>query len=621
MSTQQALIYCGETTINGNRAGEVNITEYPVTSTIPSSKTLTFGDIHGNSMKLIWLLLRNGVIAMSKDDFKRLWEIYRKSGLDDLQKDERSDATGNTRDKQKITEIINQKQFDIKDIQEFSNILSRTQVTRGCQIRLIGDVFADRGNNDWLTLKVLEKLNLGGDSTEILASNHDAMFLATYEDDVDDNKNLWMVNYGTNYHQPANMQHSKFALLAMVKKGLISHDELKRQVESYVLPSMKLISYTLSEDKAKITLFMHAPNSVEIIKGIANELGVTYKDSSAQELATTIDNINVSFAVMKFHDKEKYKEIIKAMTFSDSLDTDYTDFQKLVWNMARDIDPKVKQQQPPSCIANIIHGHTGQGPNQNGEDDNNYKIEFIKNYYYTNLDYINLDTDLGKGKNPEKPDKDEYKYNKGTYVVYSTNEGEWQKNDLLKLPLEHHAKHLLKLSTDQRRPLFNTTEIEEQKHLNKLSKKVHRDASSLRRSALFVSIITFGLALLNKTVKNSFKLANELETLHREIDNSQKSISSASGTVNKDKSTNHIREELGATAPNSKTSQLQTREKAKPDISASNAKITPLQPRGKDNHGGTSPLLPKAAKSRNKITEKNNHSGNSYTSKTPSRGA
>lgn len=333
---------------------QVDLTKYPTKLEqidLASGNTITFGDMHGNTMKLIWNLIRCGAIEMTEQDFAALWNIYNASGL--------SDEFGqSTKEK-----CINELGFTLAQLQEFYAILGRVKVIPGHKIRLLGDTVSDRGQNDWLTLKVFEKLHQGGVATEIIASNHDLMLLAVYGNDVG---KAWP-DYAM-----LDQQRSEYALQGMIRKGLISHDEVKMMMEKHVIPSLKLLSYALSSDEQKITLFMHAPNSCQVIHDIANQLGVDYKAGTAKELAQTIDRINQAFALMRLEDNARYMKIIRVMASNSVMELDEPDqvlavFAKLSWNRPKQAgkyaleEPSLQDKTiTPDFVEHVVHGHIGQ---------------------------------------------------------------------------------------------------------------------------------------------------------------------------------------------------------------------------------------------------------------------
>jgi hypothetical protein len=57
------------------RQAAINQKPSPIGASI-DDQALTFGDMHGNAIKLIYLLVQNGVMELDKKDYARLKQIY-----------------------------------------------------------------------------------------------------------------------------------------------------------------------------------------------------------------------------------------------------------------------------------------------------------------------------------------------------------------------------------------------------------------------------------------------------------------------------------------------------------------------------------------------------------------
>jgi hypothetical protein len=95
---------------------EVDIYQYPPKvdlHTNDKGAQCTTGDLHGNSMKLLYLLISHGVLQnISKEDYAELTEIYRKNTLD----------------------------LEKEDLNRFNSILAKATWNKdAAAIRLIGD--------------------------------------------------------------------------------------------------------------------------------------------------------------------------------------------------------------------------------------------------------------------------------------------------------------------------------------------------------------------------------------------------------------------------------------------------------------------------------------------------
>lgn len=292
--------------------------------------TVTFGDMHGNTMKLIWVLIKSGVIEMLPQVFNTLWEIYLKSGIHSFS----------------LTSI---------DIINFTNILANAKFNGKLKIRFLGDMFSDRGFNDYLTLIVLNTLNDKKINYEILISNHDWILLRDYES----SPTTW-----ANSFNDEGQNDSKLGLALTINKNIVSHDEIKKMIKAYIIDHTQLLAAATTIDNM-IIIFMHAPNGGEIVEKIANTLSLLhlFDDSSAKDLKFSIDNIN----------KEFIKNFDKNFPIVDDSVSKYQEgpFFDLVWN--REDLNKYSNYYYLKCV---VHGHIG-------EENDPEK-------------FINLDTDLGK---------------------------------------------------------------------------------------------------------------------------------------------------------------------------------------------------------------------------------
>ena len=112
---------------------------------------LTIGDLHGNALKLIYFLVRQNVLVIEPENYAEIVVIYKKNEL------------------RKI------------DLERFNSILTNIIVQAVGTVRLIGDEVADRGTNDYFTLKLLNMLQSKGVPVEVLISNHGVEFVEACE--------------------------------------------------------------------------------------------------------------------------------------------------------------------------------------------------------------------------------------------------------------------------------------------------------------------------------------------------------------------------------------------------------------------------------------------------------
>lgn len=154
-----------------------------------NGSAITIGDLHGNAMKLLFMLFKHGVATnLINDDYQELVAIYN-TPVEDLNKDK---------------------------IDKFNLLLDKIQFNNAGKIRLIGDELADRGCNDYFTLRVIQKLNENKVPVEIILSNHSIEFIEAYE--KQDDFHAPMLRYGH--------ADSMERLQALIDKKVISRNEV-----------------------------------------------------------------------------------------------------------------------------------------------------------------------------------------------------------------------------------------------------------------------------------------------------------------------------------------------------------------------------------------------------------
>jgi hypothetical protein len=122
-----------------------------------SIRSITFGDLHGNTHKLLCFLSAAGVI--NSLDLRVLARIYNQIATCDISAKKYEDVS-----------------------RRFIAQLQRTTFRRvDFKLRFIGDTLADRGLFDLLTLLVFEAMDKSGLNFTIIYSNHDQLFLETFE--------------------------------------------------------------------------------------------------------------------------------------------------------------------------------------------------------------------------------------------------------------------------------------------------------------------------------------------------------------------------------------------------------------------------------------------------------
>lgn len=327
----------------------VDIYTYPVVDleseyTNDNKGEYTIGDLHGNAIKLLYFLIKQNVVKnINGNDYNKLIGIYKKP-------------------------VAN---IEKNDLNLFKKILKNIKCTKNKNsiVRLVGDELADRGSNDYFTLKILQKLHEQGIRLEILISNHSAEFIKAYKLQQVNPRNKFSSRY-----LEARFITSMINLQILIDKKLVDKKEVFAIYQTVYKPNLKLISYTLSSKNGKeeIVLYTHAPAGLNSIQSITSEFDIPYKDGKLTELTETIDSINTEFQ----------KEYVQIDEIRQLLKVENT-ISKFVWN--RNYQKLVRPEQKFAYKLSFVHGHDSS--------------EFSQNNIY------NLDTDLGKC---EKCNKGEY---------------------------------------------------------------------------------------------------------------------------------------------------------------------------------------------------------------------
>ncbi|ASQ45998.1 Dot/Icm T4SS effector Wip [Legionella clemsonensis] len=306
------------------------------------SGSLTIGDLHGNPVKALHILFRHKIIKFKEDVqsphsvYEQFVKIYDQFGeilqiclenktLQHFQKvkienclaqiahinqklmllDSQSDQYQLLKqDKQQwfdklssttsSNKLIEERFKEIKDqvvhlIGQFNSLMDKLEINNHkVLIRFLGDEFADRGNCDYLTLRILDFLTTNDLKTTHLLSNHGCEFIYAYEKMVQSSvfENAGFI--------PDFQTQSIQGLKLLLDNNVISCEKLTTLINRSFKPSLKILDYTLNEHG--ISLFTHAPVRFDSIELLARRLDVIYDGSTKEALGRTIDQINHQFS-------------------------------------------------------------------------------------------------------------------------------------------------------------------------------------------------------------------------------------------------------------------------------------------------------------------------------------
>jgi hypothetical protein len=323
----------------------VDIYEPPIMHRLSEDKAkrqITIGDLHGNAIKLMFTLMTHGIATnISETEYATLVSIYRMP-IHNLKKDH---------------------------LDTFKNILVNITFNTDYVIRLLGDELADRGQNDYFTLKILEKLHEHRVPMEILISNHSIEFLEAYEKQDIFHSSLFFQRQ----HAPSIEN-----LELLIKKGIVARDEILAIVEQHYKPMLLAIGYFLDDNNHEITIYSHAAIGLNTLRSLAQKLTVDYNEETAHSLANTINNINRQFQYHVTHNTVHtlYSREIILNAYRSRCDLSDAPLECIMWN--RRYDQIIRPAVYLSYAINFVHGHDDKDPG-------GYHI-------------CNLDTSLGKSE-------------------------------------------------------------------------------------------------------------------------------------------------------------------------------------------------------------------------------
>lgn len=307
-----------------------NILSLPEQGYIPPKTGSSFsaGDTHGNAIALVRYLYEAGIINISQEQYLELIKIYE---IDSL--------------------LGARSALNPKVLQRFRDILSdgfsHAKVPNGVTLRCFGDMLADRGSNDLLSLLILLEMRLAFPELRgvILLSNHDKCLLSNYlSGALAPGKKLTMEL------SPCN---SLIRLKWLIDNHIIPYEEVENMIQKAYLPALKLVDYVRKED-GSIDIMGHAPLTLSAIDKAMHEFLPSnhHKDiyASVDDLTYVLDQLNIKFSEGLI-DKESL--MYQALTTPPSGANPIYNF---IWPRLTDIGPEIKV---PAYNYRFRHGHDG----------------------------------------------------------------------------------------------------------------------------------------------------------------------------------------------------------------------------------------------------------------------
>lgn len=221
---------------------QVDLSTYPTEIVVRSKNdAITTGDAHASTLKVLAFLIENSVLKLNQGaaEYDRLRELY-----------EREIIPGETTTDE-LDEILD----------SFCDIIESAKTGEIGLIRFIGDLMADRGNNDLLTLIILEHLLDRFIPIKNHFSNHDMIFVSLVESgEIFDKEIRWT---GFDRVQPFQMR-SLIGLRMYLLTGIIDKPRFEQLYRKY-RSTLCLFSYIEGENENDLYFITHAASGIECI--------------------------------------------------------------------------------------------------------------------------------------------------------------------------------------------------------------------------------------------------------------------------------------------------------------------------------------------------------------------
>lgn len=308
---------------NALYVNNVDLKKYPETiDTFAPGMEVTIGDLHGNALKLIYFLLRNQVIKLSKRDYQQLVTIYTTP-----------------------PELITSKDLDL-----FQAIITSAPLSRLHKIRFLGDDLCDRGMNDFYTLFIFKTLDAGMVPFDIVLSNHGEFFLSAFE------RPEQSFNY--NPYGEGNNEATVRSMLnlgKLIDRGFVNKQDIIEWVQVHYLKHLLLPGFLINTEQKEMTIFSHAPLDLAILAALAKDLSVPFNDSDLTELGKSFEGINK--VVNQWIQSNKFTEHYLALDALHESKGTPSPLRQVLWNRNYGILDRSSERDDKPYSVNYVHGH------------------------------------------------------------------------------------------------------------------------------------------------------------------------------------------------------------------------------------------------------------------------
>ncbi|MCX7121316.1 MAG: hypothetical protein NTZ67_06035 [Gammaproteobacteria bacterium] len=258
-------------------------------------ETIAFGDAHANTLRMVYLRVLTGVLDVTPDQYLALKRLYDAHAALLIALDKFTVPAAATR----WTNEYKTAWSAVKNnIAAFNAIIHNFSVHHHLLTIEIGDVLADRREQDAFTLSLFDHLNNQKENEEdefakyvIIYSNHDEQFMLQYQKGfLDILKDKGKLGGGMRDGADRSLVNLGIAL----KHKVIPEDVISKQVEEAYKPYLKM-GYAVPMNGKSVDRFFHAPVDSLQVKSLADFFKVAYENASVEDVINTINLINVKF--------------------------------------------------------------------------------------------------------------------------------------------------------------------------------------------------------------------------------------------------------------------------------------------------------------------------------------